>query len=47
VVFLTARVQAEEVAELRALGAAEVLSKPFDPMTLSDQLRRIWARCGG
>lgn len=45
VVFLTARVQPQEVAELRALGAVEVLAKPFEPMTLPDKLRQIWARC--
>jgi CheY-like chemotaxis protein len=47
VVFLTARVQPNEVAELRALGAVEVLAKPFDPMTLPDKLRKIWAQAGG
>jgi CheY-like chemotaxis protein len=44
VVFLTARVQAQEVAELRAAGAIEVLAKPFEPMTLPDKLRDIWER---
>jgi CheY-like chemotaxis protein len=38
VVFLTAKVQAEERARLAALGAAGVVSKPFDPTTLADQL---------
>jgi CheY-like chemotaxis protein len=47
IVFLTARVQPHEVAELRALGAVEVLAKPFEPMTLPDKLRQIWARCPG
>jgi two-component system OmpR family response regulator len=46
-VFLTARVQPAEVAELRVLGAVEVLAKPFDPMALPGQLRAIWARCAG
>lgn len=47
VVFLTARVQPAEVAELRVLGAVDVLAKPFDPMALPGQLRAIWARCAG
>ncbi len=42
IVFLTAKTQASEVAKLRDLGALEVLTKPFDPMTLSDQVRSIW-----
>ena len=43
VVFMTAKVQASEVALYKSIGALEVISKPFDPMLLSDQLRQIWA----
>lgn len=43
VIFMTAKVQASEVALYKGLGALEVIAKPFDPMALSDQLRRIWA----
>lgn len=39
VVFMTARTQAREVARFRALGAAGVIPKPFDPMTLAASLR--------
>lgn len=45
VVFLTALAQPAEIARLRALGAVDVLSKPFEPMTLPDRLRAIWGRC--
>lgn len=38
VVFLTAKAQVRERAALEALGAAGVLAKPFDPMTLGDEL---------
>lgn len=34
VLFLTAKAQSVERARLRQLGAAGVLTKPFDPMTL-------------
>lgn len=44
VVFVTAKVQPREIAELRALGATDVLAKPFDPMTLAAQLAAIWQR---
>lgn len=47
VVFMTAKVQPEEVREYLSLGAVDVIPKPFDPMTLSDQIRAIWARLGG
>ncbi len=42
VIFMTAKVQASEVALYKGLGALEVIPKPFDPMTLSSQIRRIW-----
>jgi CheY-like chemotaxis protein len=41
VVFMTAKAQAHEVARLRSLGARGVISKPFDPMALPADLRRI------
>ena len=43
-IFMTAKVQPAEVALYRALGALDVVAKPFDPMTLSDQLRAVWSR---
>ena len=42
VVFMTARVQGHEVTRYRELGAADVIAKPFDPMTLSDTVQSIW-----
>lgn len=42
VIFLTAKVQPTEVAQYQALGALNVLPKPFDPMTLAEQVRKIW-----
>jgi two-component system OmpR family response regulator len=44
VVFMTAKVQASEIAHFRSLGALDVIPKPFDPMTLSDQINEIWRR---
>lgn len=43
-IFMTAKVQPHEVEEYKALGAIDVIAKPFDPMTLSDNLRDIWTR---
>lgn len=43
VVFMTAKVQPQELAGYRALGALDVIAKPFDPMTLAEQVREIWA----
>jgi two-component system OmpR family response regulator len=44
VVFMTAKVQPQEVEGYLNLGAAGVIAKPFDPMTLAQELRDIWAR---
>ncbi|UOA33520.1 Phosphate regulon transcriptional regulatory protein PhoB [Sulfitobacter sp. DSM 110093] len=38
-IFMTARAQHNEIEELRDLGAADVISKPFDPIALADQVK--------
>jgi len=42
VVFITAKASPKELDELRALGAAGTISKPFTPRDLPEQLRAIW-----
>lgn len=42
VIFITAKVQPDEVAQLLRLGAIGVVAKPFDPMTLAAQLGAHW-----
>lgn len=42
VVFMTAKVQPQEVQGYLGLGAIGVIAKPFDPMTLAQELRDIW-----
>jgi two-component system, OmpR family, response regulator len=41
VIFMTARVQKQEVQSYLDLGAAGVVAKPFDPMTLPAEVREI------
>ncbi len=41
VVFVTARAMSSELSRLRSLGAQGVLTKPFNAMTLPDDLRAI------
>ncbi len=41
VVFLTAKSRPAERARLSALGVARVLAKPFDPMTLPEQVAAL------
>lgn len=47
VVFMTAKVQPCEVEHYRSLGARDVIIKPFDPMQLASQVRRIWSQRHG
>ena len=44
VVFMTARSQPAEIARYRSLGALDVITKPFDPLVLAEQVRAIWQR---
>lgn len=46
-VFMTAKVQPQEVGRYRELGSLDVISKPFDPMTLAASVRGIWERRNG
>lgn len=41
VIFLTAKVQTDELAHYLSLGARGVIMKPFDPLTLAHQVRKI------
>ena len=45
VIFMTAKVQPAEIAEYKEMGAVDVIPKPFDPMTLADKVRQVWATC--
>ena len=42
VVFMTAKVQQSEIDGYKRLGAIGVIPKPFDPMTLAEQVRGLW-----
>lgn len=42
IVFITAKVQADEVDQLLSLGANAVISKPFEPMDMAQKLKDIW-----
>jgi CheY-like chemotaxis protein len=43
VVFITARASQRDLDELKSLGAAGTISKPFSPKDLPEQLRAIWS----
>ena len=41
VIFMTAKVQPQEVEYYKDIGAIDVISKPFDPVNLANQIRTI------
>ncbi len=46
-IFTTADVTPADVENYRALGALDVISKPYDPEELPDRLRQIWSGADG
>ncbi|HEX8704191.1 MAG TPA: response regulator [Myxococcaceae bacterium] len=41
IIFMTAKVQKQEVARYLELGAVGVIGKPFDPMTLPTEIKKL------
>lgn len=44
-VFMTAKVMPADVEAYKALGAVDVIAKPFDPMGLAERIAKIWETC--
>lgn len=44
VVFVTAKVEPSALKSYRDLGVKHVIPKPFDPMTLPEQVLAIWEK---
>lgn len=42
IIFMTAKAMTHEIEFYRSLGAVDVISKPFDPLTLPERVREIW-----
>lgn len=47
IVFMTAKVQSSEIEYYKSIGACNVVLKPFDVMTLSEQLGKYWTEYNG
>lgn len=41
-IFMTAKAQVSELQKLRETGVLDIIIKPFDPMTLADQIVALW-----
>jgi len=44
VVFFTAKVQKDEISTFLKAGAIDVITKPFDPQTISSNILAIWEK---
>lgn len=44
IAFLTAKLLEKDIAGFLDLGAIGVIAKPFDPMTLSEQVNELWQK---
>lgn len=42
VIFLTVKAQGDEIQELLKAGAIKVITKPFDPIMLSEEITLAW-----
>ena len=42
IVFLTVQAEEPNVRRYEELGVVDAIGKPLDPMTVSDELMRIW-----
>lgn len=43
-IFMTAKVQPDELELYKNLGVLEVISKPFDPMKLAETIQKAWGK---
>jgi CheY-like chemotaxis protein len=44
IIFITARIQKEEIDEYLAIGAIDVIQKPFNPLMLAQEIQKAWTR---
>jgi two-component system, OmpR family, response regulator len=44
VIFMTAKIQVNEIDRYKAMGAIDVISKPFDPLLLADMIKSAWEK---
>lgn len=43
-IFMTAKIQTNELIGYKSMGAIDVIAKPFDPMTLAASIQKAWIK---
>jgi two-component system, OmpR family, response regulator len=46
-IFMTAKIQSDELREYQSIGAIEVITKPFNPITLAETIQNAWLKYRG
>ncbi|WP_454785614.1 response regulator [Legionella sp. WA2024007413] len=46
-IFMTAKIQSNEIADYKSIGAIDVIKKPFDPLTLATSIKNAWLKYNG
>lgn len=46
-IFMTAKIQSDEIAEYKSIGAIDVIKKPFDPLMLAMSINDAWLKYNG
>lgn len=41
-IFMTTKIQGGEMAHYKKLGIVDIIAKPFDPVMLSETIRKFW-----
>jgi two-component system OmpR family response regulator len=43
-IFMTAKIQPSEIVQYKEMGVLDVITKPFDPMTLAENINAVWKK---
>lgn len=46
-IFMTAKIQSNEIEDYKSIGAIDVIKKPFDPLTLAMSINHAWLKYNG
>ncbi|MCW8398542.1 response regulator [Legionella sp. PATHC038] len=46
-IFMTAKIQNNEIEDYKSIGAIDVIKKPFDPLTLATSIKNAWLKYNG
>ncbi|KTC92453.1 response regulator [Fluoribacter dumoffii] len=46
-IFMTAKIQNNEIEDYKSIGAIDVIKKPFDPLTLAESIKNAWMKYNG